>query len=198
MSKIEIEYTDDSLVGNAGIVAVGELLRIADFIFANTIDANESQNQISTEDILKVAIALLCVGKCGFEYIKEFDNEFIMKALKVARIASPATFRQRLEKICEDPKLLEELRLSMIRLIKVCDKKNLLSSIGGRTWIRVDTDTSVFDNSDTKKEGISYGYNKVEGFAPRFSFLPGRIIIGSELLPGNFHATHEGYIDYIS
>ena len=38
-------------------------------------------------------------------------------------------------------------------------------------WMALDIDVSVFDNSDTQKQGVSWTYKKVGGFAPIFAYL---------------------------
>jgi len=38
-------------------------------------------------------------------------------------------------------------------------------------WVALDVDVSPFDNSNTKKEGVSWTYKKVDGFAPIFAYL---------------------------
>src|SRR4030066_566124 len=37
--------------------------------------------------------------------------------------------------------------------------------------VAVDIDVSPFDNSGTKKEGVSWTYKKVDGYAPIFAYL---------------------------
>ena len=59
-----------------------------------------------------------------------------------------------------------------------------------------DTDPTILDNSDTKKEGVAKAYNGVEGYAPVCSFLEGGIIVGAMLSPGNQHPLHQGALDY--
>jgi hypothetical protein len=70
--------------------------------------------------------------------------------------------------------------------------------IPGFCGIRIDTDSSIFDNSQSKKEGVAVGYTGVAGYAPLCSFHEGGIAIGAKLCPGNHHALHEGYEEYFA
>jgi hypothetical protein len=38
-------------------------------------------------------------------------------------------------------------------------------------WVALDVDVSPFDNSGTKKEGVSWTYKEVDGYAPIFAYL---------------------------
>ena len=64
-------------------------------------------------------------------------------------------------------------------------------------WMAVDIDVSVFDNSDTKKQGVSWTYKKVDGFSPIFAYL-GRegYLINCQLREGRQHS-QEGAGDFI-
>lgn len=39
------------------------------------------------------------------------------------------------------------------------------------SWLPLDLDVSPFDNSHTRKEGVSLTYKKVDGYAPFFAYL---------------------------
>ncbi|QLA20670.1 hypothetical protein [Desulfolutivibrio sulfoxidireducens] len=62
--------------------------------------------------------------------------------------------------------------------------------------MRIDTNSTILDNSDTKKEGVAKGYTGVLGHAPVCSFLEGGLVVGAKLCPGNHHPLHEGALDF--
>jgi hypothetical protein len=43
--------------------------------------------------------------------------------------------------------------------------------VAGYETVALDVDVSPFDNSNTKKEGVSWTYKKVDGYAPIFAYL---------------------------
>jgi len=62
-------------------------------------------------------------------------------------------------------------------------------------WIALDLDVSPFDNSGTKKQGVSWTYKKVDGYAPVFAYLA-EYLIHSELRPGSQHC-QEGMPEFL-
>ncbi|SHJ99623.1 hypothetical protein SAMN02745912_01900 [Paramaledivibacter caminithermalis DSM 15212] len=55
-------------------------------------------------------------------------------------------------------------------------------------YISIDVDVSPFDNSDTKKEGVSYTYKKFDGYAPIFAYLGEEgYCVNAELRKGSQH-----------
>ena len=64
-------------------------------------------------------------------------------------------------------------------------------------WIALDIDVSVFDNSHTQKQGVSWTYKKVDGFAPIFAYLGQEgYLINCQLRQGSQHS-QEGAPDFI-
>ncbi len=64
-------------------------------------------------------------------------------------------------------------------------------------WIALDIDVSVFDNSHTKKQGVSWTYKKVDGFAPIFAYLGQEgYLINCQLRQGSQHS-QEGAPDFL-
>jgi hypothetical protein len=53
--------------------------------------------------------------------------------------------------------------------------------VPGCCGVRVDTDSSIFDNSQSKKEGVVVGYSGVAGYAPVCSLLEGGIVVDAWL-----------------
>jgi len=43
--------------------------------------------------------------------------------------------------------------------------------VGDEHFIPVDIDVSPFDNSGSKKEGVSFTYKKMDGYAPIFAYI---------------------------
>jgi len=196
MNKLTIEMTSEPIIGNAGLLAVAELIRISD------LDAvcghRESENQLVAEkDILRCLAGLISVGKVGFDHIRQFQQDnFFTIALGIGRMPSEATLRQRFEAMSQDRKVHEALPDCSVKMLRKVGYKPQLVTVAGFTGVRVDTDPTILDNSDTKKQGVERAYNGVVGYAPICSFLEGGFVVGAMLRPGSHHATHEGSLAY--
>jgi hypothetical protein len=65
----------------------------------------------------------------------------------------------------------------LLRPIILEENINMLKAINAeltpcyKDWLPLDIDVSPFDNSKTKKEGVSYTYKKFDGYSPIFAYL---------------------------
>ena len=112
-------------------------------------------------------IGLLCLGRSDFNDIEMFRNDqFFRQSWGLRQIPSEPTLRQRLDAMRDlcGPILREE---SALLLRKRARKPTPCHG----EWVALDIDVSPFDNSGTKKEGVSWTYKKVDGFAPIFACL---------------------------
>lgn len=64
----------------------------------------------------------------------------------------------------------------------------MISDLYRGNFLPLDIDVSPFDNSNTKKEGVSWTYKKLAGFAPILAYL-GRegYLVNLELREGRQH-----------
>jgi hypothetical protein len=201
MKKIpfmSIEVTDEPLVSNTGLAVIGQLMRIAgiDQVCSSRIMPNV---KISDIDILKTQCGLLALGKTGFDHVRLFEDEpFFVDALDIERMPKEAAFRQRLAHMSQDRRVHEAVAACSVRLLRKVGVLPELITISEHSFVRVDTDTSIFDNSQSKKEGVEKGYTGVDGYAPICSFLEGGLVVGAQLRPGAQNALHEGYEHYFA
>jgi hypothetical protein len=164
-----ISTTDEVLLPQSGLALVGALLQ--DSKLRQRIDALDVEGYARPEvkhgDVLAAAIGLLCLGKSDFSDIEAFrDDEFFRLSLGLRRIPSEPTLRQRLDAMRDacGPILREESALLVRRHARrptPCHGE----------WVALDVDVSPFDNSGTKKEGVSWTYKEVDGYAPIFAYL---------------------------
>jgi len=164
-----ISTTDEVLIPQAGLGLVGALLQ--DTKLRQRIDALDVEGYLRPEvkhgDVIAAAIGLLCLGKSDFNDIEAFrTDEFFRQSLGLRQIPSEPTLRQRLDAMRDlcGPILREESAL----LVRKCARKP--TPCHGQ-WVALDVDVSPFDNSNTQKEGVSWTYKKVDGFAPIFAYL---------------------------
>ena len=81
------------------------------------------------------------------------------------QIPSEPTLRQRLDAMGDaGGAILREESALLVR------RHGALTPCHGR-WVALDVDVSPLDNSGTKKEGVSWTYKKVDGYAPIFAYL---------------------------
>jgi hypothetical protein len=164
-----ISTTDGVLIPQAGLGLVGALLQ--DSKLRQRIDALDVEGFLRPEvkhgDVVAATIGLLCLGRSDFNDIEMFRNDqFFRQSWGLCQIPSEPTLRQRLDAMRDlcGPILREESAL-LLR------KRARKPTPGHGEWVALDIDVSPFDNSGTKKEGVSWTYKKVDGFAPIFACL---------------------------
>ncbi|WP_420857096.1 transposase, partial [Thiococcus pfennigii] len=134
--------------------------------------------------ILSSYVALLCLGKSDFEAITGFrDDPYFREALGLDRVPSEGILRQRMDAHAAayqgvvEAAAIEFLRRSGARITAL---ENGL--------VPLDCDVTPFDNSQSKKEGVSRTYKGEDGYAPIAAYLGQEgYCVGLELRPGSQH-----------
>lgn len=181
-----ISETDEVLVPQAGLALVGALLqrttlrrRVGAIHLADC-----PRPEVQHGEVVTAGIGLLCLGKSDFTDIEAFrGDEFFRRSLGLRKVPSEATLRQRLD-ILKDrcDTILREESAAMIKR----HVRKLTPCYG--QWVPLDIDVSPFDNSGTKKEGVSWTYKKVDGYAPNFAYLGMEgFLVHCELREGKQH-----------
>ena len=170
--KIEVVFTNERLITPSGLSIVGGLLKKSEFVrFANRmpVEQKRSEPQIKNGDILLSYIGLLCQGKTEFEAVEEMrdDPSFFKDALGIKRgIPAAETLRQRMDDIGSSLRQnLLQANVSMFRTHHVTPSE-LPQGV-----VPVDFDVTPFDNSKTKKEGVSRTYKGYDGYAPMIAYI---------------------------
>jgi len=149
---------------------------------------------IATADVLRCYIGLLCQGKSVFEAIRPFfeDDEFFAAALGVQKVPSPETLRQRMDAVAEASRWI--VNFCTVEFLKKA--KATLSTLP-TGHMPLDMDVFTQDNSNTKKEGVSWTYCKFNGFAPIAAWLGLEgWCLEIEQRPGSQHS-QEGFIPFL-
>jgi len=123
--------------------------------------------EMAHSDVGFSMIGWLGLGQPDFEAIEPFrEDDFFRIAWGGEQVPSEGTLRPRLDDIQSafDTILKEE---SAERIRRQAPK----IGAGHGNIVPLDIDVSPFDNSGTKKEGVSWTYKKVEGYAPIFASL---------------------------
>ena len=172
MKTIHIEFSDERLITPSGLVFVGQILGKSNFvkkINRAPISNEYLQKQIKNGDILLTYIGMLCQGKPHYEAVREMmdDPDYYKYALGIAyAIPSAETLRQRFDMIGDSLRGdILQANIDMLREMKI--EPTALEN----GYVPVDIDVTPFDNSKTKKEGVSRTYKGFDGYAPIMAYI---------------------------
>jgi len=194
MVKWVLETTDEWIGSNGGLVFAAKILNAPKFRDKIEAISNYCKNGFTDYQITKVMIALLTIGKNSFEDIDIFKNDsYFKKVLELKRLPSKERLRQRIN---NQKKLIEEcIKEYNVELLK---QSASLETVLDTGMIPVDFDATPFDNSNSKKEGVSYTYKGHDGFAPMMTYIGGTgFMLNNEFREGKAHSNCEGTGLYI-
>jgi len=193
MVKFILEDSDDTLTTHSGLGLIGLLLSKTKFhkrFSTLKVPEIKSSPAIINGDVTTSYIGLLCQGKNDFDYIEQFrDDPFFYRALDIQLVPSSATLRQRLDQIAKVggwKSIVLEESAKLIRLFDSPVTPTITSD--KKSYVPLDIDVSPFDNSNTKKEGVSRTYKGCDGYSPNFSYLGQEgYVVNVELREGSTH-----------
>lgn len=167
MQRFIIEHGEADLTSHSGLALVGMALsRKTDL--AKVVKREIPQRHgISHADVLKTYIGLLCLGKSDFEAVSGVrEDDFFQSATGIVTVPSTETLRQRLDGHAE----------AFLRLVVEAGTDFLVNAEAKCTVLEtghvpLDADVTPFDNSQTKKEGVSRTYKGYDGYAPMAGYL---------------------------
>jgi len=187
--KLEVKLSNERLITPSGLSIVGAILGKSDFVKRCNakITDKRSQPPIKNGDILLTYIGLLCQGKTEFESVNEMlegDYEFFKIALGISKeIPSEPTLRQRMDDIGSS--LRGDILAANVSMLKNC---GITPTALPNGYVPVDIDVTPFDNSKTKKEGVSWTYAGYAGYAPIAAYMGTEgYLINAELRHGSQH-----------
>jgi hypothetical protein len=143
--------------------------------------------EILHSNIIQSMVGLLCSGKTQFEAIEPFRQDpFFAQSLDLDACPASATLRQRMDFFGDA--LNDMIKRNSAELIRNTAQTitPITTSIGD--FVPLDIDVSPHDNENTKKEGVSYTYKGVNGYAPSYAYLGQEgFMVNAELRPGKQH-----------
>ncbi|MCP4339003.1 MAG: IS1380 family transposase [Desulfobulbaceae bacterium] len=187
---IKVKHGDEKLSSHSGLILIGMLLestqlrkRLEQILGVHCVDP-----YFSHADVLFSMIGLISIGKPNYDAIEIFREkpEFFAKALSLSGCPSSVTVRQRIDLIgTKADNIIKEESAAMVS--NKAPAITPLKTSSGKL-IPLDIDVSPFDNSKTKKMGVSRTYKGCDGFAPIFAYL-GRegYLVNLELREGSQH-----------
>lgn len=190
--KFIIEESDEVLTTHAGLAAVGHLLQKTKLParLNATCLADRPDPQVSHGDVVASYVGLLCLGKNDFDHIEAHRQDIFFRTAVGARaVPSSPTLRQRLDLAAGRAEWEAILREESARMLAALRVALTPVAAGDRALLPLDIDVSPWDNSGTKKEGVSRTYHGYDGYAPIFAFLGMEgYAVHAELRPGKDHS----------
>lgn len=184
LTHLDYVCSDTRIVPFAGLVIPGRMLDAIGFDKAVNKSTPSSKEYKNSEILKAMLIGILC-GNSDFESIHETDDdqEFYCNAMRMAKLPSEATMRQRMDEIGSSLKY--PLRDMTINLFK---KYSIEPSPLENGYIPIDIDVSPFINEKCNKEGISKTYKRKDGYAPIFAYIGTEgYLLACELREGKQH-----------
>lgn len=188
MAVFEVTYSNERILPNSGMALVGAILERGGFreeLNRLDVTGKRSGHQIKDGDVMSTYIALCCMGKSAFEAVHEMDDDpaFYALALGMERIPSEVALRQRMDQLGQSRReaiLTANAQMLTGNGVTPCALPN--------GYVPVDMDVTPFDNSKTKKEGVSRTYKGFDGYAPMMAYIGTQgYMINTELRPGRQH-----------
>ncbi len=186
--KLSIIIGHERLITPSGLGLVGQLLSKSELEkCADKLNSEKrSQAQIPNSDIAKTYIGMLCQGKPDYESVNEMhgDEEAyeLMLGLKKGLPSEP-TLRQRLDSI--GGKLHEAILKTNLSIFT---HYNVRPTANEEGYIPLDIDVTPFDNSGSKKAGVSRTYAGYDGYAPIMGYAGTEgFLVNAQLREGKTH-----------
>ena len=184
--RLTVEGTDEILTSNGGLAVAGALIKSLKIGRGlDKIRITSDEPEISNQDVLRSYIGLLVMGRTNYEDIELFRNDGMFRImLDIKKVPSSETLRQRFD--AAHGAFDEAMMQFNVALLKKC--RISMVAVDSGKYIPVDIDVSPFDNSGSKKEGVSWTYKKHDGYSPNFAYagIEG-YMVNSELRPGSQH-----------
>jgi hypothetical protein len=188
---IKIQTTTETIESKGGLILAGKIAMKAG------LAAVESTFVKNAGIILTTLYGLMVEGKNDFESIGEKRGSlFFQEALGLPFVYAKETVRLYIEKMASDAdEVIGQLRGSSSRILKGVPLHRLW--INKKQYLPVDMDTTVMDNSKTKKEGVSWTYQGVDGYHPMAAYFGTEGYMADiELRPGSQHC-QKGTVEFI-
>ena len=186
MPNIKFRASRRTLTSHAGLSIIGQCFEIAG---VDSIDSRfPTTLGMRTSDVIKSYLGLLCLGMSDYDAVENFRRDKPIQQLQTQqKVPSAATLRQRLEKLAAND-LQARTATWSTTLLSLIEAPITAET----THVCLDIDTFVMDNSNSKKEGVSRTYQKVDGYTPIAAYLGNEgWCLGLELRPGKQHTMKE-------
>jgi Transposase DDE domain group 1 len=188
VKKFIVTETDEFLTSHSGLAMIGALAEESGLRKElRKILPGKKNGSVSSEDTLLAMAGLLGLAKPDFAAIEQFrEDEYFRTTLGLTDIPSEPTLRQRMDEIAMAG---PNVRTAILESSAMLLKKHAPGLTGGfKDYVVIDGDVSPFDNSGSKKEGVSCTYKLMDGYAPMFAYIGNEgYLLNAELREGKQH-----------
>ena len=183
MKRFEIERSDADFVSHAGLTLIGRALSQHTDLKAD-LDGLRLRHGTKHSDVMLTFTGLVALGKNDFEAVNTIDSpEYFSQALDVESIPCEATLRQRMDERAQE---FISVLAKANRDFLVRSRPSLARVSTGH--VALDIDVTPLDNSDSRKEGVSWTYKGHDGYSPIAAYLGGEgYCLDMDLRPGSQH-----------
>jgi hypothetical protein len=198
MRRFEIVQSDtDITTSHSGLALIGRALQHTHL--ACDLAAIPLRHGIAHADCVGSYIGLLATGKSDFDAIESRRGDTFFKiALGLKDVPSAPSLRQRMDEHAGTMiPLVDRASIDFLATVGAEVTPVIIRHGRGLTPRKVryavlDIDVTPFDNSRTKKEGVSWTYKGFDGYAPIAAYLgEDGWCLGLELRPGSQHSQAE-------
>jgi hypothetical protein len=187
-TKFIITTTNEFLTSQSGLALIGALTHhsnLADEL--KRVLPGKKEGAIGSEDAVVAMMGLLSMAKPDYAAIEQFrDDDYFREALGLSAIPSEPTLRQRLDEIAAQGNQVRTIILNSSARILHRHAPEITPCFG--SYVAIDGDVSPFDNSGSKKEGVSCTYKMMDGYAPMFAYIGNEgYLLNAELREGKQH-----------
>lgn len=186
--KFVIAETEEFLTSHSGLAILGALIQGSGLRQSlKGILPTKRLGSKSSFDALVSMAGLLSLAKPDFAAIEPFRNDdYFRMTLGLTDVPSESTLRQRLDEIAvAGPAVRQKVLEATAKTIR--ERAPQLSPCF-KDFIAIDGDVSPFDNSGTKKEGVSCTYKLMDGYAPMFAYIGKEgYLLNAQLREGKQH-----------
>jgi len=190
----KIQQGNEEINSNGGISLIGALLsNVKSLMKFDKMTFGKVKKGINSHSgILRSIIGLLSLGRTDFADIKLFrEDKLFRDCLNLSFVPSEEILRQRLDGIAADDNSLKLINDANVELLSKVDDFGV-ETTAYSTYNVIDIDVSVLDNSNSKKEGVSWTYKEVDGYAPIFAHLGTHgYMLANELRNGSQHSAKD-------
>jgi hypothetical protein len=187
-TKFVITETEEFLTSHSGLAMIGALTHECGLArgIRDALPAKKA-GAVGSDDSLISMLGLLSLAKPDFTAIEQFrDDEYFRMALGLTAVPSEPTLRQRMDEIaCAEAEVRAVILQASAELLR---KRVSKLTPCFKEFVAIDGDVSPFDNSGTKKEGVSCTYKLKDGYAPMFAYIGNEgYMLSAELREGKQH-----------